>query len=149
MTGLMWLSRPKHKCACLPSSEDCKLKIKGLHLHQTSRRNTKNWRLHQSTRRRRRPQANKSYPRSLDSSRPQFVSWKPSNSQKIFSGILGSLTLLTLKVSWQGFDKVLLATSTLQLPTLANEDELHLRQSSSLRRNSRYHQWIGRAIVEA
>jgi hypothetical protein len=31
-------------------------------------------------------------------------------------------------VSRQGFDKILSATSTFQPSTLANEDELHLRQ---------------------
>jgi hypothetical protein len=105
---------------------DGKLEIKGLHQHQASRRNTTNWRLHQYTWRKRPPQDNKSYPRSLDSSRPQFASWKPSNSRRIFSGILDSLTPLTLKMSGRGFDKVLSATSTLQLSTLANEDDLHL-----------------------
>jgi hypothetical protein len=47
-------------------------KLKSLHQHQASRRNTKNWRLHQATWRKRWPQANKSYPRSLDSWRPQL-----------------------------------------------------------------------------
>jgi hypothetical protein len=65
------------------------------------------------------PQDNKSYPRSLDSSRPQLASWKPSNFWRIFSGILGSLTPLTLKMFWWGFDRILLATSTLQPSTLA------------------------------
>jgi hypothetical protein len=43
-------------------------------------------------------------------------------------GILDSLTPLTLKMSWRGFDKILSATSTLQPSTLANEDDLHLWQ---------------------
>jgi hypothetical protein len=124
----MCLSRPKHKCSCLPSSKDCKIKSKGLHQHQASRCNTKNWRLHQSTRRKRQPQYNKSYPRSIYSSRPQFASWKPSNSRRIFSGILDSLTLLTLKMSRRGFNRILSATSTLQPPTSATEDDLYLRQ---------------------
>jgi hypothetical protein len=101
---------------------------KGLHQHQASRRNTKNWRHHQSTWRKRQPQANKDYPRSLDSLRPQFARWKPSNSQRLFSGILDSLTPLTLKMSQRGFDRILSATSTLQPSTLANEDDLHFRQ---------------------
>jgi hypothetical protein len=84
----MRLSRSRHKCSCLPSSEDCKVEIKGLHQHQASWRNTKNWRLHQYTWGERQPQDNKSYPRSLDSSRPQFAIWKLSNSQRNFSGIL-------------------------------------------------------------
>jgi hypothetical protein len=71
-TDLKCLSRSKHKCSCLPSSEDCKLEIKDLHQHQASRRNTKNWRRHLSTWRRPRPQANRNYPRSLDFSRPQL-----------------------------------------------------------------------------
>jgi hypothetical protein len=75
------------------------------------------------------PQDNKSCPRSLDSSRSQFASWTPSNSQKnIFSSILDILTPLTLKMSRWGFDRILSATSTPQLSTLANEDDLHLWQ---------------------
>jgi hypothetical protein len=57
-----------------------------------------------------------------------IASWKPSNSRGILSGILDSLTPLTLKMSRWGFDKILLATSTLQPSTSANEDDLHLRQ---------------------
>jgi hypothetical protein len=45
-----------------------------------------------------------------------------------FSGILGSLTPLTLKMSRRGFDMILSATSTLQPSTLATEDDLHLWQ---------------------
>jgi hypothetical protein len=106
----------------------CKLEIKSLHQHQASRHNTKNWRLRQYTWRKQQPQDNKSYPRGFDSSRPQFASKKPSNSRKIFSGILGSLTPLTLKMFWRGFDRILSATSILQPSASATEDDLHLRQ---------------------
>jgi hypothetical protein len=57
---------------------------------------------------------------------------KPSNSHRIFSGILDSLAPLTLKISWWGFDTILLTTSTLQSSTSANEDNLHLRQKQAL-----------------
>jgi hypothetical protein len=106
----------------------CKLDTKGLHQHQASRLNIKNRRHHQYTWRKRQPQDNKSYPRSLDSSRPQFASWKPSNCWKIFLGTLGSLTPLTLKMSRRGFNRILSATSNLQLSTSANEDDLHTWQ---------------------
>jgi hypothetical protein len=53
---------------------------------------------------------------------------KPSNSHRIFSGILDSLTPLTLKMSWQGFNTILSTLSTLQSSTSANEDNLYLRQ---------------------
>jgi hypothetical protein len=43
-------------------------------------------------------------------------------------GTLGSLTPLTLKMSRRGFDRILSATSNLQLSTLANEDDLHTWQ---------------------
>jgi hypothetical protein len=52
---------------------------------------------------------------------------KPSNSRKIFSGILDSLTPLILIMSRRSFDRILSATSTLQPSTLANEDDLQLR----------------------
>jgi hypothetical protein len=61
-----------------------------------------------------------------------FASRKPSNSRRIFSGILDSLTPLLLKMSRQGFDKILLATSTLQPSTSANEDDLHFWQKQVL-----------------
>jgi hypothetical protein len=67
------------------------------------------------------------------------VSWKPSNSRKIFLGILGSLTPLTLKMSRRGLDKILSATSTLQPPTSANKDDLHLQQKASPWCNSEHH----------
>jgi hypothetical protein len=67
-----WHTYQDRSINSLPSSEDCKFKIKGLHQHQASRRNTKNWRLHQSTWRKRWPQASKNYPRSPDLSRPQL-----------------------------------------------------------------------------
>jgi hypothetical protein len=57
-----------------------------------------------------------------------IASWNPSNFRRIFLGILDSLTPLTLKMSWWGFDTILSAASTLQSSTLANEDNLHLRQ---------------------
>jgi hypothetical protein len=72
LTDLTCLSRPKHKCSCLPSSEVCKLEIKGLHQHQDSRRDTKIWRFHQATRGRKRLQAHQIYPRSLNSSGPRL-----------------------------------------------------------------------------
>jgi hypothetical protein len=61
--------------------------------------------------------------------RTSFACWKPSNSCRIFSCILGSLTPLALKVSWWGFDKIISATSTLQPSTFANGDILHLQQN--------------------
>jgi hypothetical protein len=52
--------------------------------------------------------------------------------EEFFSGILDSLTPLTLKVSRRGFDKKLLATSTLPPSTSANEDNLHFWQKQVL-----------------
>jgi hypothetical protein len=60
--------------------------------------------------------------------RTSISSWEPSDSHRIFLDKLDSLTLLTLKVSRQGFDKILSVTSTLQPSTAASEDNLHLRQ---------------------
>jgi hypothetical protein len=60
------------KCSRLPSSEDCNLETKGLCQHQVSRRDTKVWRFHQATWRKRGLQANKSYPGSLDFSGPRL-----------------------------------------------------------------------------
>jgi hypothetical protein len=68
-----------------------------LHQHQASRCNVENQRLHQYTWREQRSQDNKSCSRSHDSSRPQFVSWKPSNSSRNILGPLDSLNPINLK----------------------------------------------------
>jgi hypothetical protein len=141
----MCLLRPKHKCSYLPSLKDCKLKIKGLHQLQASRHDSKIWRFHRATWGKERLQANKSYLGSLDPSRPQFVSWKLSNSRKIFSGILDSLTPTNLKS----------ASTRFRQDTFGNINSLALncsmwRQPASsikerLRRNSRCHREVRRA----
>jgi hypothetical protein len=46
--------------------------------------------------------------------------------------ILDGLTPLTLKVSRQGFDKIPLATSTLQPSTTTKEDDLRIQQEQVL-----------------
>jgi hypothetical protein len=103
-------------------------RLKGLHQHQASRRNAQNWRLRQATRKEATTPSQQRGPEMPRLFKTSTASWKPSNSCRIFLCMLGSLTLLTLKVSWQGFDKILSAMSTLQLSTSANEDNLHLRQ---------------------
>jgi hypothetical protein len=148
MIELTCLSRSKHKCPCLPSSEDSELETKGLHQHQASRCNTKNWRLHQYTRRKRQPQGNKSYPRSLNSSRPRFRDENPLTLVKSFRAHFDSLTALTLEVSRQGFDKVLSVASTLQPSTSANKDNPHILGKSKSSTQLRYHRWVRKATVK-
>jgi hypothetical protein len=148
-TDLTHLSRLKHKCSCLPSSEDDKLEIKGLHPHQASRRNTKNWRLHQCTWRKRQPQDNKSYLRSVDSSRPQFARWKPSNSRRIFSGILDSLAPLTLKKVPTRFREDTFGNINPSAINLSKWRRSTPLAEASLWCNSGYSRWVGRATVEA
>jgi hypothetical protein len=62
-------------------------------------------------------------PRLLKTS---IASEELSDSHRILSDIQGSLTPLTLRVSRRGFDKRLLATSTLQPSTSANKKTIYI-----------------------
>jgi hypothetical protein len=75
----------------------CELEIKVLRQYQSSRHDSKIWRFHQATRGKEQLQANKSYPRSLNSSRPQPWVVTLLTLAGSFLDILDSLTPLTLK----------------------------------------------------
>jgi hypothetical protein len=94
MTNSTCLSRPKHRCSCLPSARSRLQVYANTKFQSTTPRSEDSIKLREG---RSKLQASKSYPRSHDSSGPRIATKEPSNSCRNILGPLDSLNPINLK----------------------------------------------------
>jgi hypothetical protein len=125
---LKYLARPKLKRHYPQSLQHSKLKTEGTTPISSFKARHEDLKIPSSYTKEETTPSQQKLPAKPQLLKTSIASEELSNSHRILSDIQGSLTPLTLRVSRCGFDKRLLATSTLQPSTLATEDDLHLRQ---------------------